>query len=130
MIKEVGVDSIEIQEDGSAIVYDRDNTAISLIGKPWAEDAEGKEVKTWYTTDGLTLIQHVEHRVPGIVYPVVADPVFIPAIIVIYAVKLHLPAVKLGVVCARNWHGCLNHINTVKKIPSRIQEFRNWVLRQ
>ncbi|NBP58697.1 MFS transporter, partial [bacterium] len=30
--------------------------------------------KTWFSTDGLTLIQHVEHNVAGIVYPVVADP--------------------------------------------------------
>ncbi len=41
---------------------------------PWAKDAEGKELKTWFTTDGLTLTQHVEHNVKGVVYPVTADP--------------------------------------------------------
>jgi hypothetical protein len=65
---------IELQSDGSAVLYDNSNTAISIISKPWAKDANGKEVKTWFSTDGLTLIQHVEHNVPGIVYPVVADP--------------------------------------------------------
>ncbi len=65
---------IELQSDGSAVLYDNSNTAISIIGKPWAKDANGKEVKTWFSTDGLTLIQHVEHNVPGVVYPVVADP--------------------------------------------------------
>ena len=65
---------IELQSDGSAIVYNNKQEPISIIAKPWAKDAEGKEVKTWFSTDGLTLIQHVEHNVPGIVYPVVADP--------------------------------------------------------
>lgn len=73
---------IELQSDGSAVLYDHSNNAISIIEKPWAKDATGKEVKTWFSTDGLTLTQHVEHNVPGIVYPVVADPVFIPAAIV------------------------------------------------
>ncbi|MEY3471237.1 MAG: hypothetical protein RLZZ223_587 [Candidatus Parcubacteria bacterium] len=65
---------IEIQTDGGAIVYNNKQEPISIIAKPWAKDAEGKEVKTWFSTDGLTLIQHVEHNVAGIVYPVVADP--------------------------------------------------------
>ena len=65
---------IELQSDGSAIVYNNKQEPISIIAKPWAKDAEGKEVKTWFSTDGLTLIQHVEHNVAGIVYPVVADP--------------------------------------------------------
>ena len=65
---------IELQSDGSAVLYDNSNTAISIISKPWAKDATGKEVKTWFSTDGLTLTQYVEHNVPGIVYPVVADP--------------------------------------------------------
>ena len=73
---------IELQSDGSAIVYNNKQEPISIIAKPWAKDAEGKEVKTWFSTDGLTLIQHVEHNVAGIVYPIVADPVFIPAAIV------------------------------------------------
>jgi len=73
---------IELQSDGSAIVYNNKQKPISIIAKPWAKDAEGKEVKTWFSTDGLTLIQHVEHNVAGIVYPVVADPVWIPAAIV------------------------------------------------
>jgi hypothetical protein len=77
---------IELQSDGSAVLYDNSNTTISIIGKPWAKDANGKEVKTWFSTDGLTLIQNVDHNVPGIVYPVVADPVWIPAAFVGFAV--------------------------------------------
>jgi hypothetical protein len=65
---------IKIQTDGSAIVYNNKQEPISIIAKPWAKDAEGKEVKTWFSTYGLTLIQHVEHNVAGVFYPVVADP--------------------------------------------------------
>ena len=65
---------IELQSDGSAVLYNNKQEPISIIAKPWAKDANGKEVKTWFSTDGLTLIQHVEHNVPDIVYPVVADP--------------------------------------------------------
>ena len=49
-----------------------------MVSTPWAKDAEGKDVKTWFTTDGKTLTQHVKHDVVGIVYPVTADPVIIP----------------------------------------------------
>ncbi len=77
---------IELQSDGSAIVYNNKQEPISIIAKPWAKDANGKEVKTWFSTDGLTLVQYVEHNVPGIVYPVVADPVWIPAAFVGFAV--------------------------------------------
>ena len=67
---------IEVLEDGSAVVYNEKGELASMVSTPWAKDAEGKDVKTWFTTDGKTLTQHVKHDVVGIVYPVTADPVW------------------------------------------------------
>ena len=61
---------IEVLEDGSAVVYNEKGELASMVSTPWAKDAEGKDVKTWFTTDGKTLTQHVKHDVAGIVYPV------------------------------------------------------------
>src|SRR4051812_19016256 len=41
---------------------------------PWARDAAGRRIPTYYKLDGTTLIQVVEHRAAGTSYPVVADP--------------------------------------------------------
>lgn len=41
---------------------------------PWAVDAEGIQLPTWYTWSGTTLTQHVDHSAANIEYPVVADP--------------------------------------------------------
>jgi hypothetical protein len=95
---------IELQSYGSAVLYDNSNTAISIISKPWAKDATGKEVKTWFATDGLTLIQHVDHNVAGIVYPVVADPVWIPAAFVGFAVWAATSCVS-GAITDLGWEG-------------------------
>ena len=95
---------IEVQSDGSAIVYNNKQELISIIAKPWAKDAEGKEVKTWFATDGLTLIQHVDHNVAGIVYPVVADPVWIPAAFVGFAVWAATSCVS-GAITDLGWEG-------------------------
>jgi len=67
-----------INEDGGkgVIVFNKDQSKIiSIISPPWAKDANGKEVKTYFKIRNNTLIQVVEHKVSGIAYPVVADPV-------------------------------------------------------
>jgi hypothetical protein len=67
---------IELTEDGGAIVLDSNNQPISTVSTPWARDARGKRIRTWFTTDGITLTQHIKHNVRGVVYPVVGDPRF------------------------------------------------------
>lgn len=123
---------IEIESDGSAIVYNNKQEPISIISKPWAKDAEGKEVKTWFTTDGLTLIQYVEHNVTGIVYPVVADPVWIPAgIVVFWATRLQVPIYAMVRFCTRHSGApqeCAMHINRAFNIPSYWRWFRQHIL--
>jgi hypothetical protein len=121
---------LELTEEGGVIVYNQLDEPVSMVNAPWAKDAEGKNVATHFEIRDNVLIQVVMHDVEGVVYPVTADPVFLPPIIIIYASKMALPAMKLGLVCARNWHGCLNYIDSVRKVPSRIGAFRSWVLRQ
>ncbi len=63
-----------VNEDGSALVVGLDGTVISAVSQPWAKDANDTPIKTYFTTDGQTLTQHVIHNVAGVVYPVTADP--------------------------------------------------------
>lgn len=54
------------------IVNER-NEIIYIIDAPWAKDANGNDIKTEYSIDGNTLIQHVEFN-ENTAFPVVADP--------------------------------------------------------
>jgi len=65
---------IELDKTGGAVVRNVKGTVIATIAAPWATDATGKAVKTYFTTDGQTLTQYILHNVPGITYPVTADP--------------------------------------------------------
>lgn len=67
---------IELTEGGSAVVLDSEGEVIVTVDVPWAKDANGLELQTWFTTDGQTLVQHVIHNVTGVMYPVNADPWF------------------------------------------------------
>lgn len=62
-------------DDGGVVGYDENGALAVTVAIPWALDANGVSVDTWYTVDGSTLTQHVAHRVAGVAYPVVADPV-------------------------------------------------------
>lgn len=65
------------QNGGGAVVYDAEGKLTAVIPAPWAKDANGKDVRTHFTTDGKTLTQHVAHKAKGVQYPVVADPVVV-----------------------------------------------------
>jgi len=67
---------IELTPDGGALVLDANGQPLSSVSAPWAKDAVGKQIRTWFSTDGQTLTQHVRHNVRGVVYPVTADPRF------------------------------------------------------
>lgn len=51
-------------------------TWIGVIDPPWAADANGQAIPTHYELTGSSVVQIVEHRSEGVVYPVVADPGF------------------------------------------------------
>ncbi|HSX30149.1 MAG TPA: hypothetical protein VLE73_06335 [Candidatus Saccharimonadales bacterium] len=67
---------IELGSSGNAVILDEMGALIASISAPWATDAKGGHVRTWFTTDGTTLTQHISHRTRGTVYPVTADPYF------------------------------------------------------
>ncbi|MCU1372276.1 MAG: hypothetical protein JWO77_3470 [Ilumatobacteraceae bacterium] len=56
---------IEVHLPGSA-------EAAATVMPAWAFDADGTPVPTWFTLEGSTLVQTVDHQ--GAPYPVVADP--------------------------------------------------------
>ena len=62
----------EIGDDEIAIVGE-DGFFDGIIKSPWAKDATGKSLETFYTIDGDTLSQHIEFNVDT-KFPVVADP--------------------------------------------------------
>ncbi|BBE21334.1 hypothetical protein MN0502_02170 [Arthrobacter sp. MN05-02] len=79
---EIGLSStqrLEVIDAGAAIV-NADGTTETVISAPWAKDAAGRSVPTHYEIAGNTLTQVVDHTSAGsVAYPVVADPVWIPA---------------------------------------------------
>lgn len=67
---------LELNDEGGAIVVDANSQTVAMVAAPWARDANGQAIKTYFTTDGQTLTQYVEHNVTGVAYPVTADPWF------------------------------------------------------
>ncbi|MGL4340408.1 MAG: DUF2599 domain-containing protein [Rhodoglobus sp.] len=59
---------------GSVYIVDMEGDIIGGFASPWAKDANGARVLTHYEIRGANLIQVIEHRRIGTVYPVVADP--------------------------------------------------------
>jgi hypothetical protein len=63
-----------LTDDGGAEITLADGTIAASIPAPWAVDADGARVQTHFEVAGDALVQVVDHRNPGIAYPVVADP--------------------------------------------------------
>jgi hypothetical protein len=63
---------LELTSSGGITVSDSLGNVVNTIAEPWAVDAEGAPVDTWYEVDGAVVVQHVQHA--GATYPVVADP--------------------------------------------------------
>jgi hypothetical protein len=66
--------SLQPSGDGGFLVLDASGVPSAEITAPWAKDAAGKALPTRYEQRGSTIIQIVDHRQAGTVYPVVADP--------------------------------------------------------
>lgn len=62
----------EIGDDEIAIV-DAEGFISGIIKSPWAKDANGKSLETFYKLDGNVLIQHIEFD-ETTCFPVIADP--------------------------------------------------------
>lgn len=59
--------------NGALVFLDTEENLLLLMAPPWATDASGDPVSTWYEVDGDTVTQVVDHG-GRIEYPVVADP--------------------------------------------------------
>lgn len=67
-------------DDGAAFITNNSGGVTSVLPPPWALDAAGNDLPTWYEIEGSTLVQQVLHH--GATYPVIADPVwFIPVVV-------------------------------------------------
>ena len=69
-----GDGGLTLNDDGSVDVWDEDGSTVALIASPWAVDADGTSLHTYFDVDGETLVQVIDHE--GATYPVVADPSF------------------------------------------------------
>lgn len=65
--------SPQLQVDGSILLTDG-SAVIGAIAAPWALDANGATVPTWYETTPTSVVQVVDLSGGGIAFPVVADP--------------------------------------------------------
>lgn len=55
-------------------VLNSDNQLVGGVSAPWAVDSEGTPVATYYSVEGDTIVQHIDHKGHNLSYPVVADP--------------------------------------------------------
>lgn len=65
---------IKINENGSGNILDQNGVSKLIIGKPWAKDANGVELKTTYSVIGSILRQQIDFT--NAVFPIVADPIW------------------------------------------------------
>lgn len=68
-----GVDLV-LFEDGGVVGYDENGAVQLLVELPWAFDAKGTPVPTWYELEGNVLTQVVDHSSATLQYPIAADP--------------------------------------------------------
>lgn len=78
-----GAVEITQNDDGSVTFTNSNSDILAYIGAPWALDAAGESVATWYEIEDGKLYQYVDHLAREHVYPIVADPPFlIPVLLV------------------------------------------------
>jgi hypothetical protein len=63
---------LDLNADGSIMVYDATGQQVNYIQQAWATDASGRSVPTRYAVSGNVITQTVGHF--GAQYPVTADP--------------------------------------------------------
>src|SRR6218665_158034 len=70
---------IQLTDNGGAVIVNADGVSEMTVAPAWAEDAIGQSIPTHYEIEGEALVQVVEHTsTPGVAYPIVADPFWIP----------------------------------------------------
>lgn len=64
---------LELADDGSIDAIGQDGLPIGTFEIPWAKDASGNSVETFYELDGNTIVQTIVPE-DGTQYPITADP--------------------------------------------------------
>lgn len=64
--------TLELMDSGEVVVRSQVGTPINYLNAPWARDANGVGLPTFYSVDGNVVTQHV--NTAGAAFPVVADP--------------------------------------------------------
>jgi hypothetical protein len=68
------VASLSLADDGSVDMHDKAGRVAGRIATPWAYDAYGSSVPTYFRVDGTTLTQVVKHKGGDFAYGILADP--------------------------------------------------------
>lgn len=83
-------DNVELipLEDGGVTARDAEGNVLGVFAPAWALDAQGSELPTTYQIEGTTLIQTVTFPA-NTSFPVIADPFWIPALLVVARLTTH-----------------------------------------
>ncbi|WP_309615258.1 DUF2599 domain-containing protein [Salinibacterium sp.] len=65
---------LRLFKEGGVLIESTDGEYLGGVAAPWAYDANGIAVDTWYEVEGSTLVQVVAHDAGPYTYPIVADP--------------------------------------------------------
>lgn len=60
--------------DGSILIYNKSGETLAALDIPWAKDANGKDVETYYQINENNTVKQVIKVTDEVVYPIVADP--------------------------------------------------------
>lgn len=75
-LRELRSDTIPSSEDGKLFIIDENNDVLVAVSAPWAFDASGHPVETFYSVEDSKLVQTILHNKKSYDYPIVADPLF------------------------------------------------------
>ncbi|HET9412373.1 MAG TPA: hypothetical protein VFO38_06080 [Candidatus Saccharimonadales bacterium] len=86
-LKVAGGSNVVLMESGGALVNDTNGNTLRAVPAPWARDAKGATVPSHYATNNGALTLVVDHTSGNYAYPIVADPIWIPAYLVWRIIK-------------------------------------------
>lgn len=74
-----GANRLEKETNGSVLALDANGSVIAFMQAPWAKDAQGTDITTFFETNTNILTQVVKHQGQSLSYSVTADPWWVPA---------------------------------------------------
>lgn len=84
------IQRLQANPDGSVAAWSADGELVGGAPAPWARDANGNAVPTYFEVNGTTLTQVILHRSADVAYGVTADPIWLyPALRACMAVRCY-----------------------------------------